>query len=68
MSQLTLSVPPEKLPVLTDFLNILGIDDKNILPVTANADITVKRELNALNSFFRTYFNWEYYCNELEFE
>ncbi len=68
MSQLTLSVPPEKLPVLTDFLNILGIDDRNILPATSNADITVKRELNALNSFFRTYFNWEYYCNELEFE
>ncbi|MBA2762909.1 MAG: hypothetical protein H0U39_13325 [Segetibacter sp.] len=68
MSQLTLSVPPEKLPVLTDFLNILGIDDKNIQPATANADNNVKRELNALNSFFRTYFNWEYYCNELEFE
>ncbi len=68
MSQLTLSVPPEKLPVLTDFLNILGIDDKNIQPATANADSNVKRELNALNSFFRTYFNWEYYCNELEFE
>ncbi|MBA4139918.1 MAG: hypothetical protein H0X70_05355 [Segetibacter sp.] len=68
MSQLTLSVPPEKLPVLTDFLNILGIDDKNIQPATANADNIVKRELNALNSFFRTYFNWEYYCNELEFE
>ena len=68
MSQLTLTVPPEKLPVLTDFLNILGIDDKNIQPATANADNNVKRELNALNSFFRTYFNWEYYCNELEFE
>ena len=68
MSQLTLSVPPEKLPVLTDFLNILGIDDKNIQPATANAGNNVKRELNALNSFFRTYFNWEYYCNELEFE
>ncbi len=68
MSQLTLSVPPEKLPVLTDYLNILGIDDKNIQPATANADNIVKRELNALNSFFRTYFNWEYYCNELEFE
>ncbi len=68
MPQLTLSVPPEKLPVLTDFLNILGIDDKNIQPATANADNIVKRELNALNSFFRTYFNWEYYCNELEFE
>ncbi len=68
MSQLTLSVPPEKLPILTDYLNILGIDDKNIQPATANADSVVKRELNALNSFFRTYFNWEYYCNELEFE
>jgi hypothetical protein len=68
MPQLTLSVPPEKLPILTDFLSILGIDDKNIQPATPNADIVAKTEPNALNSFFKTYFSWEYYCNELEFE
>jgi hypothetical protein len=68
MPQLTLSVPPEKLPVLTDFLNILGIDDKNIQPASPNADTLLRKEPNALNSFFKTYFNWEYYCNELEFE
>jgi hypothetical protein len=68
MPQLTLSVPPEKLPVLTDFLNILGIDDKNIQPASPNVDTLLRKEPNALNSFFKTYFNWEYYCNELEFE
>lgn len=68
MPQVTLSVPPEKLPVLTDFLNILGIDDNYIQPAFTNADQTIKKESNALASFFKTYFNWEYYCNELEYE
>ncbi len=67
MPQITLSIPPEKLPVLTDFLSILGIDDNNI-QYAANFDYSVKREPNALAAFFKTYFNWEYYCNELEFE
>jgi hypothetical protein len=67
MPQITLSVPPEKLPILTDFLNVLGIDD-NYIQSAANPDNIIKKEPNALTSFFKTYFNWEYYCNELEFE
>jgi hypothetical protein len=70
MPQVTLSVPNEKLPVLTDFLNSVGIKNKkssvkahkySYKKVTGSVKDTA-------NYLFKKYFNWEYFSNELEFE
>ena len=69
MPQVTLSVPQEKLPMLNDVLNMLGIDSKKIekgFEKSISSDN--RREPNRLNTFFRTHFGWEYFRNELEFE
>lgn len=62
MALVTLSIPNEKLSLFTDLLNSLGIvestkvdDGKNEMDIHSN-------------SFFKNYFNWENYQNELEFE
>lgn len=70
MQQVTLSVPNEKLPVLKDFLNAVGIDNKNLQSKTFNysykkASGSMKDSANYL---FKKYFSWEYFSNELEFE
>lgn len=70
MPQVTLSVPSEKLPVLADFLNALGIENKNLRSKVYKYSYkkvsgSVKDSANYL---FKKYFNWEYYSNELEFE
>ncbi|MCW3115346.1 MAG: hypothetical protein JWR18_3742 [Segetibacter sp.] len=70
MPQVTLSVPQEKLPVLTDFLNALGIENKKLQSKAYKYSYkkvsgSVKDSANYL---FKKYFNWEYYSNELEFE
>jgi hypothetical protein len=69
MPQVTLSVPQEKLPILHDFLNVLGIDSKNLKNrFRKNGNDTLSSKTPKSNSFFKTYFGWEYFCNELEFE
>lgn len=70
MAQVTLSVPNEKLPVLNDFLNALGIENKNLQSKAykysyKKVSDSVKGSANHL---FKTYFSWEYFSNELEFE
>lgn len=70
MPQLTLSVSNEKLPVLKDFLNALGIENKKLENKVYKYSYrkvsgSVK---NSANHLFRKYFNWEYFSNELEFE
>jgi hypothetical protein len=70
MAQVTLSVPDEKLSVLNDFLNALGIENKNLQSKVYKYSYrkvsgSVK---NSANHLFQKYFNWEYYSNELEFE
>ncbi|HSU49355.1 MAG TPA: hypothetical protein VLJ41_02145 [Segetibacter sp.] len=70
MPQVTLSVPHEKLPVLTDFLNSVGIENKKLQPKAYKYSYkkvsgSVK---NSANYLFKKYFNWEYFSNELEFE
>ena len=70
MAQVTLSVPKEKLPVLKDFLNALGIENKNL---QSKANKYSYRKVsgavkNSANNLFKKYFSWEYFSNELEFE
>jgi len=70
MAQLTLSVPNEKLPVLNDLLNALGIQSKKLQTKAykysyKKASGSVK---NSANYLFKKYFTWEYFSNELEFE
>lgn len=70
MPQVTLSVPEEKIPVLTDFLNAVGIENKNLQSKASRysykkVSLSVK---DSANQLFKKYFNWEYYSNELEFE
>lgn len=70
MPQVTLSVPQEKLPVLSDFLNALGIENKNLHSKASKYSYrkvsgSVK---NTANNLFKKYFSWEYFSNELEFE
>lgn len=68
MPQVTLSVPHEKLPILNDFINALGIENINFPDMYNKSNTETDRESNAVNSFLKTYFGWEYFCNELEFE
>lgn len=68
MPQVTLSVPQEKLPILNDFLQALGIEEKNFPMYNKSSNNDTERETSAVSSFLQTYFGWEYYCNELEFE
>lgn len=70
MPQVTLSVPNEKLPVLKDFLNALGIQNKNLQSKAYRYSYKkVAGSMKESASFlFRKYFDWEYYRNELEFE
>lgn len=70
MPQVTLSVPHEKLPLLKDVLNALGIENKKVnTTITRNPYKKVSTSSgNSSNSLFKKYFSWEYYSNELEFE
>lgn len=70
MAQVTLSVPNEKLPVLNDFLNAMGIENKNLQSKAyqysyKKVSDSVK---DSANHLFKKYFSWEYFSNELEFE
>jgi hypothetical protein len=69
MPQVTLSVPQEKLPILKDFLSVLGIDNKSIRNKFGKTTNKINStNTSSLNSFFKSYLGWEYFCNELEFE
>ncbi|MDQ6813084.1 MAG: hypothetical protein M3040_05055 [Bacteroidota bacterium] len=70
MPQVTLSVPQEKLPVLTDFLNALGIENKKLQPkIPRYSYKKVSGSVrNTASNLYRKYFSWEYFSNELEFE
>jgi hypothetical protein len=70
MPQVTLSVPQEKLPVLTDFLNALGIKNKKLQsrPSKYSYRRVSSSVKNSANFLFKKYFSWEYFSNELEFE
>lgn len=70
MPQVTLKVPHQKLPILRDVLNALGIENQNLTEVTTSSNInSVQNQLkDSMNNIFRKYFSWEYYSNELEFE
>ncbi len=71
MPQVTLSVPHEKLPILQDFLSALGIEDKKIVNGSSRTSIKskmAKSVKDSANSFYKKYFSWEYFSNELEFE
>ncbi len=70
MPQVTVSVPHEKLPILKDVLNALGIENKKV--TSSAAKNPYRKAYNSVNvtanSLFKKDFGWEYYCNELEFE
>ncbi|GEO08530.1 hypothetical protein [Segetibacter aerophilus] len=70
MTQVTLSVPQEKLPVLTEFLNTVGIENRNLQsrPSKYSYRRVSNSVKNSANYLFKKYFSWEYYSNELEFE
>ena len=65
MPQVTLSVPQEKLSLFNELLDALGIEEKT--PDEQSISLRTKITGSA-NAFFRKYFSWEYYKNELEFE
>ena len=64
MPQITLSVPQEKLPILQEFLQALGIERHNLSSFFGKQkEVTTKITVENKEPF-----SWEYYCNELEFE
>ena len=69
MPQVTLSVPHQKLPILKDVLDALGIDNLKVKDFAPAENIGMQYNFKeSVNNIFRKYFSWEYYSNELEFE
>jgi hypothetical protein len=70
MPQVTLSVPQQKLPLLKDVLDAIGIENRNLEEKVAKT--SYKARVNNLRqsakSIYQKYFGWEYFSNELEFE
>lgn len=64
MPQITLSVPKEKLPLLQEFLQVLGIEGQHIQAIFRKP----RKNRKELSDQAKQPFSWEYYCNELEFE
>lgn len=65
MPQITLSVPSEKLPMLQEFLQALGIEGNDHKGIFRNS----RKNTNSVQTSTSDQpFSWEYYCNELEFE
>ena len=64
MPQITLSVPLEKLPILQEFLQVLGIERKNISSIFSKQ----KNEAALSSVDSNSPFSWENHCSELEFE
>ena len=65
MPQITLSVPSEKLPMLQEFLQALGIEGNDLKGIFRKPR---KNTSSRQSSTTDQPFSWEYYCNELEFE
>lgn len=65
MPQITLSVPNEKLPMLQEFLQALGIEGQQISSLFNGRDKKNNRKNTTTTG---QPFSWEYYRNELEFE
>ncbi|HEX8462199.1 MAG TPA: hypothetical protein VF623_12245 [Segetibacter sp.] len=70
MPQVTLSVPQQKLPLLKDVLNAIGIENRNIAEKSSKNfyRTRVNNLRNSANSIYHKYFGWEYFSNDLEFE
>lgn len=66
MPQVTLSVPREKLPLLQDFLQSLGIAEKNV-PYIFKKNMGRNTTRQTSSEVYQR-FTWENYSNELEFE
>ncbi|WP_207494352.1 hypothetical protein [Aridibaculum aurantiacum] len=64
MPQITLSVPKEKLPLLQEFLQALGIEGQHIQSMFRKS----RKNEKSASAASQQPFSWEYYCNELEFE
>jgi hypothetical protein len=71
MPQLTLSVPREKLPVLQKFLQEIGIrydDDNELFKEQGDQAKLRKHEKTFPESSRQSFYDWDYYSCELEFE
>jgi hypothetical protein len=68
MQHVTLSVPHDKLPILNNVFNDLGIENKQRNNSQLPQEGIRKEDENNLHAIFKTYFGWEYFRNELEFE
>ena len=69
MPQATISVPQENLTIINDLRNALGIEEKTLPPMFNTFTITeTPKDAESISTFLKTYFGWEYFCNELEFE
>lgn len=67
MPQITLSVPNEKMPIVQEFLQALGIEGHHISNMFQKSNR--RKGNNSDNTVHHQQpFSWEYYCNELEFE
>jgi hypothetical protein len=67
MPQITLSVPNEKMPMVQEFLQALGIEGQSISNIFQKPRKSKSTASSRTISFQQT-LSWEYYCNELEFE
>jgi len=70
MPQVTLSVPQQKLPLLKNVLDAIGIENKKVQEKVSKTSYGT-RVINfrqSANSIYQKYFGWEYFSNELEFE
>lgn len=68
MPQITLSVPNEKLPILNNVLQALGIEERKTGHSKEHLQNAFHGIGDSANSLFKKYFGWEYFSNELEFE
>ena len=70
MPQVTLSVPQQKLPLLKDVLDAIGIENKNLDQKVSRPSYRtrVNNIRKSAHSIYQKYFGWEYFSNELEFE
>jgi hypothetical protein len=67
MPQITLSVPNEKMPIVQEFLQALGIEGQNISTIFQKQRKS-KSNASSRSINFQQTLSWEYFSNELEFE
>jgi len=66
MPQITLSIPNEKMPIVQEFLQALGIEGQHISNIFRKSRSSKKAA--PTRPQYEQSISWEYYCNELEFE